>query len=82
MEYGKYIQYMLTLETKSETETEAFKKVQVFNLLSLFSLFKTKGKNSWNRPVAIFLAVIAAVIIIMVAISVVQNKPLHQKYKV
>ncbi|XP_059388475.1 ectonucleoside triphosphate diphosphohydrolase 1-like [Carassius carassius] len=39
------------------------------------------GKNPWNRPVAIFLAAITAVIIIMVAISVVQNKPLHQKYK-
>ncbi|XP_016360268.1 ectonucleoside triphosphate diphosphohydrolase 1-like isoform X1 [Sinocyclocheilus anshuiensis] len=41
-----------------------------------------KVKNPWHRPVVIFLAAVIIVgIIIMVAISVVQNKPLHQKYK-
>ncbi|XP_058262831.1 ectonucleoside triphosphate diphosphohydrolase 1 isoform X2 [Hemibagrus wyckioides] len=41
-----------------------------------------KVKNPWHRP-HIFLATagIAAAIIIMVAIAVVQNKPLQQKYK-
>ncbi|KTG04545.1 hypothetical protein cypCar_00000704 [Cyprinus carpio] len=40
-----------------------------------------KVKNSWHRPVVIFLAAITVGIIIMVVISVVQNKPLYQKYK-
>ncbi|KAK3529569.1 hypothetical protein QTP70_031988 [Hemibagrus guttatus] len=41
-----------------------------------------KVKNPWHRP-HIFLATtgIAVAIIIMVSIAVVQNKPLHQKYK-
>ncbi|XP_016107054.1 ectonucleoside triphosphate diphosphohydrolase 1-like isoform X2 [Sinocyclocheilus grahami] len=41
-----------------------------------------KVKNPWHRPVVIFLAAVIIVgIIIMVAISVIQNKPLHQKCK-
>ncbi|XP_043109437.1 ectonucleoside triphosphate diphosphohydrolase 1 isoform X2 [Puntigrus tetrazona] len=43
---------------------------------------EVKVKNAWHRPAIIFLAtVITFGIITMVAISVVQNKPLHQKYK-
>ncbi|XP_059387103.1 ectonucleoside triphosphate diphosphohydrolase 1-like isoform X2 [Carassius carassius] len=46
------------------------------------SNFDVKVKNPWYRPVVIFLAaVITVAIIIMVAISVVQNKPLKQKCK-
>lgn len=42
-----------------------------------------KIKNPWHRPKIIFIAAFIAVgIIIMVAIAVVQNKPLLQKYKV
>uniref|UniRef100_A0A672KYQ7 Ectonucleoside triphosphate diphosphohydrolase 1 n=1 Tax=Sinocyclocheilus grahami TaxID=75366 RepID=A0A672KYQ7_SINGR len=41
---------------------------------------KVKVKNPWYRPVIIFLAAVI-IVGIMVAISVVQYKPLHQKYK-
>ncbi|KAB5555615.1 hypothetical protein PHYPO_G00036200 [Pangasianodon hypophthalmus] len=41
-----------------------------------------KVKNPWHRAQIIFVATVIAVgIIIMVAIAVVQHKPLHQKYK-
>nr|XP_005156383.1 ectonucleoside triphosphate diphosphohydrolase 1 isoform X1 [Danio rerio] len=43
---------------------------------------EVKVKNPWHRPVVIFLmAVVAVGIVIMVSISVVQHKPLPQKYK-
>ncbi|XP_050980890.1 ectonucleoside triphosphate diphosphohydrolase 1 isoform X2 [Labeo rohita] len=43
---------------------------------------EVKVQNPWHRPVVIFLAgVITGGIIIMVAISVIQYKPLPQKYK-
>lgn len=55
-----------------------------FSTCSLYFLFlEVKVKNPWHRPLVIFLAAVITVgIITMVAISVVQNKPLHQKYKV
>ncbi|XP_053495991.1 ectonucleoside triphosphate diphosphohydrolase 1 isoform X1 [Ictalurus furcatus] len=41
-----------------------------------------KVKNSWHRPqIIVVTALIAVGIIIMVAIAVVQHKPLNQKYK-
>lgn len=41
-----------------------------------------KVKNPWHRPhIILVAAVIAAGIIIMVAIAIMQNKPLQQKYK-
>lgn len=43
---------------------------------------EVKVRNPWHRPLVIFLAAVITVgIITMVAISIVQNKPLHQKYK-
>lgn len=42
-----------------------------------------KGKNPWHSPVAIVIALVAVIAIVaLVTVAVLQNKPLHQKYKV
>ncbi|XP_030630197.1 ectonucleoside triphosphate diphosphohydrolase 1 [Chanos chanos] len=41
-----------------------------------------KVKNPWHRPVIILIIVLIAIgIVVMVATAIIQNKPLHQKYK-
>lgn len=42
-----------------------------------------KGKNPWHSPVAIVIAVVAVIAIVaLVTVTVLQNRPLPQKYKV
>ncbi|XP_046888016.1 ectonucleoside triphosphate diphosphohydrolase 1 [Hypomesus transpacificus] len=41
-----------------------------------------KGKNPWHRPVTILIAVLGVIAIVaLVTVTVMQNQPLHQKYK-
>lgn len=41
-----------------------------------------KGKNPWHQPVTILIAVLAVIAIVaLVTVTVMQNQPLHQKYK-
>ena len=46
-------------------------------------LSEMKGKNPWHRPVTILIAVLGVIAIVaLVTVTVMQNQPLHQKYKV
>ncbi|XP_074475924.1 ectonucleoside triphosphate diphosphohydrolase 1 isoform X1 [Sebastes fasciatus] len=41
-----------------------------------------KGKNPWQKPVTIIITVIGVIAIVaLVTVAVLQNKPVHQKYK-
>lgn len=42
-----------------------------------------KEKNPWHTPVTIIISVIGVIVIVaLVTVAVLQNKPLPQKYKV
>lgn len=67
---------------ESQVYSFGYEQLASVLLVSLSSL-EMKVKNSWHRPqIIVVTALIAVGIIIMVAIAVVQHKPLNQKYKV